>query len=79
MSDINFLTAGVIKLLSNAEVTFSQAGATDLPKTYSVPGLCTLNDRLLLFDMRHLIITNPPGGGGGALPYWVTLAFGFGQ
>ena len=59
MSDINFLTAGVIKLLSNAEVTLSQAGATDLPKTYLVPGLCTLNDRLLLFDIRHLIITNP--------------------
>ena len=43
-SDINFLTAGIIiKLLSNAEITFSQAGATDLPKKYSVPGLCTLN------------------------------------
>ena len=59
VSDINFLTAGVIKLLSNAEITCSQAGATDLPKTYSVPGLCALNDRLLLFDMRHLVITNP--------------------
>ena len=59
MSDINFLIADVIKLLTNAEVTFSQAGATDLPETYSVPGLYTLNDRLLLFDMRHLIITNP--------------------
>ena len=32
VSDINFLTAGAIKLLSNAEITFSQAGATDLPK-----------------------------------------------
>ena len=59
MSYIHFLTAGVIKLISNAEITFSQAGATDLPKTYSVPGLCALNDRLLLFDIRDLIITNP--------------------
>ena len=59
VSDINFFTAGVIKLLSDAEVTFSQAGATDLLKTYSIPGLCTLNDRLLLFDMGHLIIINP--------------------
>ena len=59
VSDINFLTAGVIKLLSNADITFSQVGVTDLPKTYSVPGLCALNDRLLLFDMRHVIITNP--------------------
>ena len=33
VSDINFLTAGAIKLLSNAEITFSQAGATDLPKS----------------------------------------------
>ena len=33
VSDINFLTAGSIKLLSNAEITFSQAGATDLPKS----------------------------------------------
>ena len=41
VSDINFLAAGVIKLLSNAKITFSQAGATDLPKKYSVPGLCT--------------------------------------
>ena len=41
---INFLIAGVIKLLSSAEITFSQKGATDLPKKYSVPGLCTLND-----------------------------------
>ena len=41
--DINFLTAGVIKLLSNAEITFSDGGTTDLPKKYSVPGLCTLN------------------------------------
>ena len=32
MSHINFLTACGIKLLSNAERTFSQAGATDLPK-----------------------------------------------
>ena len=48
VSDINFLTAGVIKLLSNAEITFSQAGAADLPKKYSVPGLCTLNDYFYL-------------------------------
>ena len=34
VSDINFLTAGVIKFLKNAEVTFSQAGATDLPETW---------------------------------------------
>ena len=33
VSDINFLTAGAIKLPSNAEITFSQAGATDLPKS----------------------------------------------
>ena len=46
MSNINFLTAGVIKLLSNAEITFSQEGATDLPKKYLVPGLCTLNHRM---------------------------------
>ena len=45
VSDINFLTAGVIKLLSNAEI---QAGATDLPKKYSIPGLCTLNDYFYL-------------------------------
>ena len=37
VSDINFLTAGVIKLLSDAEITFSKAGAKDLPKKYSVP------------------------------------------
>ena len=48
MSNINFLTAGVIKLLSNAEITFSQEGATDLPKQYLVPGLCTLNDYFYL-------------------------------
>ena len=48
VSDINFLTAGVIKFLSNAEITFSQAGTTDLPKKYSVPGLCTLNDYFYL-------------------------------
>ena len=48
MSDINFLTAGAIKLLSNAEIIFSQAGATDLPKKYSVPGLCTSNDYFYL-------------------------------
>ena len=48
VSDINFLTAGAIKLLSNAEITFSQAGATDLPKKYSVPGLCILNDYFYL-------------------------------
>ena len=48
VSDINFLTAGIIKLLSNAEITFSQTGATDLPKKYSVPGLCTLNDYFYL-------------------------------
>ena len=46
--DINFLTAGAIKLLSNAEITFSQAGATCLPKKYSVPGLCILNDYFYL-------------------------------
>ena len=34
VSGINFLNAGVIKLLSNAEITFSQAGATDLPRKY---------------------------------------------
>ena len=34
VSGINFLTAGVIKLFSNAEITFSQAGATDLPRKY---------------------------------------------
>ena len=45
MSKINFLTAGVIKLLSNAEITFSQEGATDLPKKYLVPRLCTLMDQ----------------------------------
>ena len=44
MSNINFLTAVVIKLLSNVEITFSQEGATDLPKKYLVPGLCALND-----------------------------------
>ena len=44
MSNINFLTAGVIKLLSNVEITFLQEGATDLRKKYLVPGLCTLND-----------------------------------
>ena len=33
VSDINFLTAGAIELLSNAEITFSQEGATDLPKS----------------------------------------------
>ena len=43
VSDINFLTAGAIKLLSNAEITFSQAVTTDLPKEYSVSGLCILN------------------------------------
>ena len=48
MSNINFLTTGVIKLLSNAEITFSQEGATDLPKKYLVPGLCTLNDYFYL-------------------------------
>ena len=48
VSDINFLTAGAIKLLPNAEITFSQAGATDLPKNYSVPGLCILNDYFYL-------------------------------
>ena len=48
VSGINFLTASVIKLLSNADITFSQAGATDLPKKYSVPGLCTLNDYFYL-------------------------------
>ena len=48
MSNINFLTAGVIKLLSNAEITFSQEDSTDLPKKYVVPGLCTLNDYFYL-------------------------------
>ena len=48
ISNINFLTAGVIKLLSNAEITFSQEGATDLPKKYLVPGLCTSNDYFYL-------------------------------
>ena len=48
MSNINFLTAGVIKLLSNAEITFSQEGATDLPKKYLAPGLSTLNDYFYL-------------------------------
>ena len=48
VSDINFLTAGAIKLLSNAQITFSQAGTTDLPKKYSVPGLCILNDYFYL-------------------------------
>ena len=33
VSDINFLTSGAIKLLSNTEITFSQAVATDLPKS----------------------------------------------
>ena len=41
VSNINFLTVSVIKLLSNAEITFSQEGTTDLPKKYLVPGLCT--------------------------------------
>ena len=34
VSVINFLTAGVITLLSNAEITFLQAGSTDLPRKY---------------------------------------------
>ena len=48
MSNINLLIACAIKLLSNAEITFSQEGATDLPKKYLVPGLCTLIDYFYL-------------------------------
>ena len=49
MSNINFLTAGVIKFFQiQREITFSQEGATDLPKKYLVPGLCTLNDYFYL-------------------------------
>ena len=32
MSNIDFLTADVAKLLLNGQVTFSQGGAADLPK-----------------------------------------------
>ena len=50
MPNINFLAAGVIELLSNAEIPFSQEGTSDLPKKYLVPGLCTLNDYFYLIS-----------------------------
>ena len=34
MSNINFLTTGVIKILSNAEITFSQEGAQIFQKVF---------------------------------------------
>ena len=42
MSKINFLTADVILLLSNAKITFSQRGATDVKKTYLALGLLAM-------------------------------------
>ena len=47
MSNIDVLIADVLYLLSNAKITFSQGGATDLKKMYLAPGLfrkdCKLN------------------------------------
>ena len=39
MSNIDFLTADVIWLLSNAKITFSKGCAADLQKKYLSPGL----------------------------------------
>ena len=46
MSNVDFLTADVTKLLSNTEITFSQRGTTDLQKTDLAPGLVYLADFL---------------------------------
>ena len=39
LSNIDFLTADVMQLFSNAKITFSQEGATDFKEKYLAPGL----------------------------------------
>ena len=59
MSNINFLTAGVIKLLSNAEITFSQEGGTSSKKVF---GSTTMYINGSVNWSPHLL---PPVGQGG--------------
>ena len=52
MSNIDSLNADLIKLLSNAKITFSQVCATDLQKRYLAPGLNQQTKKTMMTDER---------------------------
>ena len=53
MPNIDFLNVNVIQLLSNAKITFSQGGATDLQKSILLPDYQVKRILCLMRGVEH--------------------------